>query len=149
MTTQETTKHTLGPWSIGGVITVGKSGAIQILAPKGPHIGAVRFSENPLLGLERAEANAHLIASAPELLVVIKELYGNWREYTDTPNDWSELNEQVETAIAKAEGQAPETARKLAIALTALQRISEGLGVARIEAQSAIKACTEGGGATQ
>ena len=36
------------------------------------------------------------------LLPILEELYANWREYVDLPDDWQELNERVETAIAEA-----------------------------------------------
>ncbi|MCK5605644.1 hypothetical protein KAR91_27365 [Candidatus Pacearchaeota archaeon] len=39
--------------------------------------------------------------AAPELLKALKELYANWREYTDLPNDWADMNEQIEAIIAK------------------------------------------------
>ena len=51
---------------------------------------------------KRAEANAYLIASAPELLAALKA----WREYEAGPSmyNWDELQAMVEAAIQKAEG---------------------------------------------
>lgn len=55
----KTQTHTPGPWHTNGVL---------IMNEKGSTVGRVGHIEN-------YEANAHLIALAPELLEVCKEMY--------------------------------------------------------------------------
>ena len=52
---------------------------------------------------EEAEANAYLIAAAPELLAACKIAYAAWCDGTDAA-DWDAL--ALRDAIAKAEGRA-------------------------------------------
>ena len=55
-----------------------------------------------------AEANARLIASAPEMLAVLKRLCSKFGVcYDGTPFDWKEWRE-ARAAIAKAEGRDAE-----------------------------------------
>ncbi len=55
-------KHTPGPYRVGALI---KEGAIRIETyGDGPHIGVMRFSDNPLLTQERAIANALFVVRA-------------------------------------------------------------------------------------
>lgn len=55
-----------------------------------------------------SKANARLIASAPELLAVLKQLCYKFGVYCDgTPRNWTEWRE-ARAAIAKAEGRAAE-----------------------------------------
>ena len=92
------TKHTKGPWTVSEQF---EGTQVKISGPEGWLCVALAYGDTN----EEAQANARLIAAAPKLLETLKELYANWREYVDTPNDWEELNEQVESAIRKAKGE--------------------------------------------
>ena len=55
---------------------------------------------------QETEANARLIAAAPEMLAALKDLWG----WEDVIAEWDkELHGQMRAAIAKAEGGADET----------------------------------------
>jgi len=94
MTTQIQEKHTPGPWKVGGTrITVYTQDGLTIATAK-------RYD-----GLD-AEANAQLIAAAPELLKACKSVI-QWYEdsgNTDPAIGSVELWSQCKKAIAKAEG---------------------------------------------
>ena len=63
------TKHTRGPWEINSVTTVyAQNGMIQVALCK------TNISSPEGDTLEKARANAHLIAAAPELLEALEEL---------------------------------------------------------------------------
>lgn len=86
--------HTTGPWHVGmrpGPIIYGALGE-QIADLRGPS-----------LGNEETSANAHLIASAPELLRALEGLVDDWERVTNRtlPDD-----HEVKAAIAKAKGGA-------------------------------------------
>lgn len=100
-----TVGHTPGPWTVGG-----DSGNawIQPLDPAASCICDLVVSgfdrdtcETFMTAID--EANANLIAAAPDLLAALKELL------TFAPSPWSEQRhaiERSEAAIAKAEGRA-------------------------------------------
>jgi len=96
-------QHTPGPWSVGSsTVTINGAGhsALAIWPPKakagkrGKQICLVApiYDWN-----ETDEANARLIAAAPELLEALRHL----REHGVSPRAWDMLN----AAIAKAEGR--------------------------------------------
>lgn len=81
-------KHTPGPWAVAGRL---------IVSAKHGSIGAVDD------GQPNVEANARLIAAAPDLLAALKALYGT------EPGNSIERGQAIamaECAIAKAEGRA-------------------------------------------
>lgn len=55
------TAHTPGPWKVEG-------DALDVRDAEGDNIVTVKYGDDP----ERAEANARLIASAPQLLAALK-----------------------------------------------------------------------------
>lgn len=78
-------KHTPGPWAVGrGAAVYGADGYEVADAAQGPHIHASytgadgHWASTPNAHIERDEdeelANAHLIASAPELLESVNKL---------------------------------------------------------------------------
>jgi hypothetical protein len=93
------TKHTLGPWHIvEGEIRAGAE-----------YIGVVyrteAWSSGEPAGTED-QANARLIAAAPDLLAVLKAMVAE--DYAETvsemaPRRFLELHRQAKAAIAKAE----------------------------------------------
>jgi len=94
MSKQETS-HTPGPWEVFESHT-----GIYILD------SAEQAAVCKLEWCLEAEANARLIASAPELLAVLKRLCSTFCACCDgTPRNWTEWREARDT-IAKAEGRA-------------------------------------------
>jgi len=95
------TKHTPGPWQacagLGAwnVTTIGKPRTFNICAINTNRVGQ--------------EANARLIASAPDLLealkVALNELHHPGAFNHSNPHDAPEVTEYLEAAIAKAEGR--------------------------------------------
>jgi len=98
------TKHTPGPWKLD--IFAGKVIGITRDNDKGgdkyaPNIAQmVYMGENTELDSPTVEANAQLIATAPEMLEALKEI-ARRRAYV-----FSDDIEWLETVIAKAEGRA-------------------------------------------
>lgn len=88
-------KHSPAPWKVNSQIGSGwMNNAIYILTPKGNEVRLYNDYGN-------AEANAKLIAAAPDLLAVVLELEessGYWGEY-DVPIG---IVERIKAAIAKA-----------------------------------------------
>lgn len=95
-------KHTQGKWQYGKPFLTNKYGGTIIIHLNGVPIAKV-FEE---IGRETAEANARLIASAPELLEACKEAIlfleslGNESE----PDFCFDIYNKLEQAISKAEG---------------------------------------------
>ena len=99
----EAAKHTPGPWLIGGaryVYAAGQDGA-NICAVGEPR-ASTTVGYTPLeLGSkdnEEAYANARLIAAAPDMLALLKDLHSHG--YTT-----SQDHDRVAAMIAKAEGR--------------------------------------------
>ena len=94
-----TTQHTQGPWEAEeyGVIR-GRNGMIR------PFICQVQDDHND----EETQANAHLIAAAPELLDVVKRIYAIWDDPDRSPSELADSVDRdwIRAAIAKAEGRA-------------------------------------------
>ena len=106
-------RHTPGPWKAEGDEFYTTAGRVYIEGPNG-------WKDQPIancdwdLGLEENEANARLIAAAPEMLEAAKKL----QDCTGiTPNgmvvviggrnhDYNQAMKLLRTAIAKAEGGA-------------------------------------------
>jgi hypothetical protein len=107
----EKTKHTPGPWTLGDFPWM-----CQVIAPVNDpdrpglgHVVCKTWSPDHIasyVGFSRDEqyANARLIAAAPDLLAVLKEVAEcseYWSEY-DVPLG---IHERIAAAIAKAEGE--------------------------------------------
>ena len=105
-------KHTPGPWRIDD----GDEGVFGIFDSNGQAIAYL--SENPykgggLPGWDVDQANARLIAAAPELLAALKTLpleafdkemdACDAAEFVDNANDFFEAMQKARSAIAKAE----------------------------------------------
>ena len=89
-------KHTPGPWRVvrvaAGFTIRAASRAVATL----PSL-VVRGRR------QQAEADAHLIAAAPELLEAL-QLMVTWEDWIDDP-DWLELVKDARGVIAKATGE--------------------------------------------
>ena len=85
-------KHTPGPWRTtpNGVVT---SDSCQIA-----HVGETSRPNDMVGSFERWDADARLIAAAPELLGALKEIMSGRSMDSD-------LREQCKSAIAKALGE--------------------------------------------
>lgn len=109
-------KHTKGPWaaSFGGehsgfrwIVTTDYEGANE------PHVATIEAPAeiDPNIGSE-AEANARLIAAAPELLEALRDMLSGWRYIRETHGDlygvgWDRAQAKAEGAIAKTTGKEP------------------------------------------
>ena len=91
------TKHTQGPWEINSGTTVYAQNGIARLRRRAA-LCKTDISSSEGDTLEKARANARLIAAAPELLEALKELVG-WLE------DDIYFLDKARAAIAKAKGE--------------------------------------------
>ena len=93
-----TTQHTPGPWeNLGTIVQAAGLISIDILPASAP--------DRPVTHAE-IEANARLIAAAPELLMALKELVGRHDRPHGFPDEhWYGPLAQQRTAIAQAEGK--------------------------------------------
>ena len=96
----ENTKHTPGPWDISGSSRYGIDIAQAEGAPFTSNSSDVATVNLAATTHEMAQANAHLIAAAPDLLAALDEMTatGGWM-----PSD--ERYIRAKAAIAKALGQ--------------------------------------------
>jgi hypothetical protein len=89
-------KHTPGPWEVGGyggvVIPVNRNGSI---------ICSMHGRDSTYQG-DNCKDNARLIAAAPDLLEALKEFVHPYQSVALTER---ERNEKALAAIAKAEGR--------------------------------------------
>lgn len=97
-------KHTPGPWGIEQTDTANWIGPMR---PDGVKIAEI-VADTDRDGLtdeamERNDANARLIAAAPELLEALEVLFDEWMHF-GRPS--TETMEKAESAIAKAKGGA-------------------------------------------
>lgn len=93
------TKHTPGPWKYDGMWSLVMAGKYEIAA-----IHAARFAEDTKKRkrLDESQANARLIAAAPDLLEACKEAL-LWIETPTRP--WAATADLIRAAIQKAESQ--------------------------------------------
>ncbi len=99
----ESNTHTPGPWNVHRKADDPPSALPWIAGHMGRPLAFVIHESIARPDLERANANARLIASAPELLAALKVVAGsdNWRCSVD--EEWDVVN----VAISKAEGRTP------------------------------------------
>lgn len=108
------TKHTPGPWEVRE--HWGDDDAFEVYPTRGgkqPPIGEwAALAEVPEYGQAgEAEANAYLIAAAPELLEALDgmlQVYGGGKSFDGLPKHATELEliDQARAAVAKAKGAA-------------------------------------------
>ena len=99
MTTTQTAKHTPGPWKQNGN-TVWEDGTKD----RG-HIAVCRLRVGTHVPEFQNEANARLIAAAPDLLAVLEKVLAAY-EAAREPGHGTILIAEARAAIAKARGQA-------------------------------------------
>lgn len=96
-------KHTPGPWKLV-LNKFGCEAAVTVAnknSPDQPFIVAMCDDGEHL----NNEANARLIAAAPEMLKAIKQLYSIYMDFNRTSFDLNEIRSILDKAIAKAEGR--------------------------------------------
>lgn len=86
--------HTPGPWEISKLATPDYAPEFAIYAGPGPKVAIVTHGNS--------EANAKLIAAAPDLLAALQDLMTPAIERN--PNLWHEARTKARAAIAKATG---------------------------------------------
>ena len=89
--------HTPGPWRIEGELTEGEDGCGQSgdstlsIHGDGLYIGEIGAD----YGIHETEANAELIAAAPDLLAEVKRLREGIKAYLDLDIETSDLKELI------------------------------------------------------
>jgi len=103
-------KHTSGPWLI---TTIDGEDCLMVGGGDGSEVVADIRTHWPE---EEAEANAHLISSAPEMLEALRQLHAMHRAFSGNEN-WTTLDNEAralaEEAIAHAEGRELGTDHRL------------------------------------
>lgn len=101
-------KYTTGPWLLS---TIDGEDALMVGGGDGSDVVADIRTEPAhffLHGEVEVEANAHLIASAPELYEALSQLHAMHRAFSGNDN-WTALDDEVralaEEALAHAEGR--------------------------------------------
>jgi hypothetical protein len=99
------TQHTPGPWKVKAGTNAVLAGRKQICS----HVNAASaLPVNILEDQEIAQANARLIAAAPDLLEALQDLFGADMEHVlmgDGKDDQIEAIAKAKAAIAKATGE--------------------------------------------
>ena len=100
-----TTKHTPGPWRVAGRRTHGPSTGARDITQT---VITVPHSNGPweAIGVrsQNEEADAHLIAAAPDMLEALEALYAASTDVRTTTVDLGSAEEAARAAIAKAKG---------------------------------------------
>lgn len=106
------TKHTPGPWKVSETADENNNEIIVYEAGHEKGAGIASVSPLPFYSSESQRANAQLIAAAPELLEVCRDLleivefeYANDPEPEDLTS-WKRAIKAARALIAKAEGNA-------------------------------------------
>lgn len=89
-------KHTPGPWNWENDRTI-------LVAENGERIASDADAQYDLLDGPNADANANLIAAAPDLLAACKAALDR-HNYQGDGRPWPQLFDKIRDAIAKAEG---------------------------------------------
>ena len=96
-----TTQHTSGPWNFvrdGFRITLGNEKTSNTTTPHDYMVAEI--PDNSF----QAEANARLIAAAPELLAALMD-YTRFQDYESRPFTLAAIHERARSALAKATGK--------------------------------------------
>ena len=96
-------KHTPGKWEIKPVDSQGTCVYLRIETPE-KHIGAINVYKLGAKLRSEADANARLIAAAPELLEALITCVCLMEHEMPDPNLYGEIIHKARAAIAKATG---------------------------------------------
>jgi hypothetical protein len=91
--------HTPGPWKLATTYAKAQAGKYQVVPWATQRQPIARVAARPDYPPEQAEADARLIAAAPELLEALRECLGVLESYAGHP-----IVEAARSAIAKAGG---------------------------------------------
>lgn len=111
---EEILKHTPGPWRAGSPATVGEREGIDITRLNGePVVTAwwVKEGGGPIV----MEANANLVATAPEFYEVARKIYSLFKRITDADGNINKAIADLETtktAIARLRRAVQQSLRK-------------------------------------
>jgi len=94
-------KHTPGPWVIRTAATYRSQ--VEAIDPKGRADVVARIT-TPRKGAEASDANAHLIAAAPDMLEALEAAIA-WNDSVGHFPIASDIITAMESAIKKARGQ--------------------------------------------
>lgn len=102
-------KHTPGLWQVyheNGSMGSGGHWGIDAMDRRGARVGVCRVFQNSVVSEAEAQANARLIAAAPELLESLKEIRADIRENVEIRSmSFGALVERMDAAITKAGGK--------------------------------------------
>ena len=104
MKTENQAKYTSGPWKVGGWNEVDNTLTVGIPISFSGMLSAVAYIAPRPFYHDDQEANAHLIAAAPELLEACKIAKVTFDEYKKLTGKRAKALVALEVAIAKAEG---------------------------------------------
>ena len=101
--------HTPGPWKLHSAGMQFSWEINQHVPDGGLWSAVVEVNANGLgsrtVKVKEAEANARLIAAAPELLRELKHLLSMWEEAIGWEKDYMDMGDSARAVIAKAEGR--------------------------------------------
>jgi thioester reductase-like protein len=111
----KTTNHTPGPWYVTDIAIIGNDGGTWVAehpAVKWKTLKSITKSGDAIVAesIKQANANAHLIAAAPKLLQVLKDLlpeFVDLYERFDPTGEiavWDQWTQEALEVIAEAEG---------------------------------------------
>lgn len=94
-------KHTKGPWHVGG------KASVIIYSPDGHAVANAEVYHTHFGGVAETQANARLIAAAPEILKSLKLIvdFGGDCYDIDSGKLKGDLIDQARAALAKAKGE--------------------------------------------
>lgn len=98
-------EHSKGPWETDGRVSPAGAGYLDIVCPKGRI--AMMDCEADAFWAAELEANANLIAAAPDMLAALERAYQKLGFWMDD-DKWDDSDEaamvQIWSAISKAKG---------------------------------------------
>lgn len=99
--------HTPGPWTYDFSPEPGHASEFMVVGPGNAVLAYVGADEARDVVGPTVEANARLMAAAPELLTALKVIYATCveRAANDARGDWDGLAFEAEQAIARVEGR--------------------------------------------
>lgn len=101
--------HTPGPWAVwpmGRILAITCTGRSKPHPSEGMHVAAVHMPEHNTQHDELWQANARLIAAAPDLLAALSDLLSRAKKELADPEDVPEVY-GAEQVIARAIGAKP------------------------------------------
>ena len=101
-------EFTPGPWVVDS--DIGKKGRVGISSSRWAYLAKVVVKMKGLDNISaEGNANAHLVAAAPELYEALSEVLCTFQNFNpqESPNEYVSLMLKVEYTLAKARGETP------------------------------------------